>query len=79
MLEFAGYRIVEETSVRADGSSRVEFQLQARLVAYPKEWIPFGSSPTRDGARIKAALAFHSAVAPERHTGAVFIPAGFKI
>jgi hypothetical protein len=45
------YRILEETSVFADGSRRLEFALQAQNESHPKQWDTLGISSTLIDAR----------------------------
>ena len=52
------YRILEETSVFADGSRRLEFTLQAQNEQNPKQWDTLGTSSTLTDAR--KALLFHA-------------------
>jgi hypothetical protein len=52
------YRILEETSVFADGSQRREFVLQAQNESNSKQWDTLGISTTLMDAR--KALLFHA-------------------
>ena len=45
-MQIYKYRILEETSVFADGSERVEFTLQSQCGTNPAEWKTLGSSRT---------------------------------
>jgi hypothetical protein len=57
-MQIYKYRILEETSVFADGSERVEFKLQSQCGANPAEWNTLGSSRTLTDAR--KALLLHA-------------------
>jgi len=57
-MEIQKYRILEETTVFADGSRQVEFTLQCQHVKNPKEWDTLGKSRTLADAR--RALLFHA-------------------
>jgi len=57
-MEIYNYRIVEETSVFADGSQHVESKLQAQCGINPVEWNTLGISRTLTDAR--KALLFHT-------------------
>jgi hypothetical protein len=52
------YRILEETSVFADGSRRLEFALQTQNENDPNQWDTLGISSTLVDAR--KALLFHA-------------------
>ena len=52
------YRIVEEISVFADGSQKVEFKLQSQCGTNPSQWNTLGTSRTLTDAR--KALLFHA-------------------
>jgi hypothetical protein len=57
-MQIYKYRILEETSVFADGSERVEFTLQSQCGTNPAEWNTLGSSRTLTDAR--KALLLHA-------------------
>jgi hypothetical protein len=57
-MEIYRYRIVEETSVFADGSKTVEFKLQSQHRTNHTEWNTLGTSRTLTDAR--KALLFHA-------------------
>jgi len=58
------YRILEEISIFADGSRRVEFTLQVQCATNPSQWRTLATSATLAEAR--KALLLH---APERYLG----------
>jgi hypothetical protein len=57
-MDIYKYRILEETSVFADGSQVVEFKLQSQCGTNPIEWNTLGTSLTLTDAR--KALLFHA-------------------
>jgi hypothetical protein len=57
-MEIYRYRILEETSVFADGSRSVEFKLQSQCGTNPVEWDTLGTSVSLTDAR--KALLFHA-------------------